>query len=204
MWALVENNVVTQVYMRPKDLELESGNYPRSIFTTYTIEGLEAIGIYEVTVNNTNFQNKEFYINTDQRFDFADGVVTASYGVATPKVLDNVLFTAQDETDGLGIEGEIKKYGIRTRYINSINTNAGNILQPTDWMVIREVEGGTAVPSSITTQREAVRTKANEMCTAIQNAADLDALITLLTYVNTGTVEAPTNERPLGELPEVN
>ena len=62
---------------------------------------------------NTNFQDKEFYINTDQSFDFADGVVTASYGVATPKVLDTVLFTAQDETDGLGIEGEIKQYGIR-------------------------------------------------------------------------------------------
>lgn len=204
MWALVENNAVTRVYTRPVNLELESGNYPRVVFTTYTTEQLEAIGIYEVVVDNTNFQNKEFYTNTDQRFDFADGVVTASYGVATPKVLDDVLFTAQDETDGLGIEGNIKQYGIRQRYINNINTNAGNILQPTDWMVIREAEGGTAVPSSITTQRAAVRTKANEMCTAIQNAADLDALITLLTYVNTGTAEAPTNERPLGELPEVN
>jgi len=89
-------------------------------------------------------------------------------------------------------------------YINNININAGNILQSTDWMVIREAEGGTAVPSSITTQRAAVRTKANEMCTALENAADLDALITLLTYVNTGTVEAPIIERPLGELPEVN
>ena len=204
MWALVEDSAVTQVYMRPKNLELESGNYPRIIFTTYTTEQLEAIGIYEVVVDNTNFQDKEFYVNTDQRFDFADGVVTASYGVATPKVLDNVLFTAQDETDGLGIEGEVRQYGIRQRYINDININAGNILELTDWMVIREAEGGTAVPSSITTQRAAVRTKANEMCTALENAADLDALITLLTYVNTGTVEAPIIERPLGELPEVN
>jgi hypothetical protein len=204
MWALVENNAVTQVYMRPVNLEIESGNYSRTIFTTYTTEQLEAIGIYEVVVDNTNFQDKEFYINTDQSFDFADGVVTASYGVATPKGLDNVLFTAQDETNGLGIEGEIKQYGIRQRYINNINTNAGAILQPTDWMVIREVEGGTAVPSEITTQRAAVRTKANEMCTAIENAADLDALITLLTYVNTGTMENPVQARPLGELPEVN
>jgi hypothetical protein len=204
MWALVENNAVTQVYTRPKDLELESGNYPRVVFTSYTTEQLEAIGIYEVVVDNTNFQDKEFYINTDQSFDFADGVVTASYSVATPKVLDNVLFTAQDETEGIGIEGEVKQYGIRQRYINGINVDAANILQPTDWMVIREVEGGTAVPSSITTQRAAVRTKANEMCTALENAADLDALITLLTYVNTGTLENPVQARPLGELPEVN
>jgi hypothetical protein len=204
MWALVENNAVTRVYTRPVNLEIESGNYPRSIFTTYTTEQLEAIGIYEVVIDNTNYQDEKFYINTNQSFDFVDGVVTASYGVATPQVLDNVLFTAQDETDGLGMEGEIKKYGLRQHYINNINTNAGNILQPTDWMVIREAEGGTAVPSEITTQRAAVRTKANEMCTAIENAADLDALITLLTYVNTGTMENPVTARPLGELPEIN
>ena len=53
-------------------------------------------------------------------------------------------------------------------------------------------------------QRAAVRTKANEMCIAIENAADLDALITLITYVNTGTMENPVTARPLGELPEVN
>ena len=47
-------------------------------------------------------------------------------------------------------------------------------------------------------------TKANEMCTAIQNAADLDALITLLTYVNTGTLENPVQARSLGELLEEN
>jgi hypothetical protein len=204
MWALVENNAVTRVYTRPVNLEIESGNYPRSIFTTYTTEQLEAIGIYEVVIDNTNYQDEKFYINTNQSFDFVDGVVTASYGVATPKVLDNILYTAQDETDGLGIEGNIKQYGLRQHYINSINITAGNILQPTDWMVIREAEGGTAVPSEITTQRAAVRTKANEMCTAIENAANLDALITLLTYVNTGTMENPVTARPLGELPEVN
>jgi hypothetical protein len=204
MWALVENNAVTRVYMRPVNLEIESGNYPRSIFTTYTTEQLEAIGIYEVVIDNTNYQDEKFYINTNQSFDFADGVVTASYGVATPKVLDNILYTAQDETDSWGIEGNIKQYGLRQRYINSINITAGSILQPTDWMVIREAEGGTAVPSEITTQRAAVRTKANEMCTAIENVANLDALITLLTYVNTGTMENPVTARPLGELPEVN
>jgi len=204
MWALVENNAVTRVYTRPVNLEIESGNYPRSIFTTYTTEQLEAIGIYEVVVDNTNYQDEKFYINTNQSFDFVDGVVTASYGVATPRVLDNILYTAQDETDGLGIEGNIKQYGLRQHYINNINITAGAILQSTDWMVIREAEGGTAVPSEITTQRAAVRTKANEMCTAIENAADLDALITLLTYVNTGTMENPVMARPLGELPEVN
>ena len=49
-------------------------------------------------------------------------------------------------------------------------------------MVVRAAEGGTAVPSSITTKRAAVRTKANAMCTQITNAADVDALAALYVY----------------------
>jgi len=71
-------------------------------------------------------------------------------------------------------------------------------LQSTDWMVVRAAEGGTAVPSSITTKRAAVRTKANAMCTQIDGAANVDALAALYVYNN----ETPP-VRPLGELPTV-
>ena len=70
-------------------------------------------------------------------------------------------------------------------------------------MVVRAAEGGTAVPSSITTKRAAVRTKANAMQVQIDNAANVDALATLYAYVNTGTEDNPVYERPLGELPLV-
>ena len=39
---------------------------------------------------------------------FADGVVTASYGSATARAHADTLFTAQDESDGLGTECEVK------------------------------------------------------------------------------------------------
>ena len=198
MWALVESDNVTQVYTRPKGLTIGEVNYPSNIFMLWTASELEAIGIYEVVIDNTNLKDKEYYINTNQSFDFADGVVTASYGVATAKPLDDVLFTAQEETDGLGTEGDVKQPGIRQGYKDTINAQAGGILQPTDWMVIRAQEGGTAVPSSITTKRAAVRTKANAMCTAITNAADIDALIALYVYN-----DATPPVRPLGELPQV-
>ena len=203
MWALVESNNVTQVYTRPKGLTIGDVNYPSNIFMLWSSSELEAIGIYEIVIDNTNLKDKEYYINTNQSFDFADGVVTASYGTATAKPLDDVLFTAQDETDGLGTEGEVKQPGIRQGHINNINLSAGSILQATDWMVVRAAEGGTAVPSSITTKRAAVRTKANAMCTQITNAANVDALATLYVYVNTGTEDSPVYERPLGEFPTV-
>ena len=63
-------------------------------------------------------------------------------------------------------------------------------------MSIRAAEGGTAMPSDIKTWRANIRTKANSMCTQIDNAADVDALEALYVYDN----EDP-RARPLGEWP---
>ena len=198
MWALVESDNVTQVFTRPKSLTIGEVNYPSNIFMLWSSSELEAIGIYEVVIDNTNLKDKEYYINTNQSFNFASGTVTATYGTATALPLDDVLFTAQDETDGLGTEGEVKQPGIRQGHIDTINAQAGSILQATDWMVIRAQEGGTAVPSDIATWRAAVRTKSNTMCTAIDGAANVDALAALYEY---NDAEPPV--RPLGEFPEL-
>ena len=198
MWALVESDNVTQVFTRPKGMTIGEVNYPSNIFVFWSASELDAIGIYEIVIDNTNLIDKEYYINTDQSFSFSSGTVTATYGTATAKPIDDVLFTAQDETDGLGTEGEVKQSGIRQGHIDTINAQAASNLAPTDWMVVRAAEGGTAVPSSITTKRAAVRTKANAMCTQITNAANVDALAALYVYN-----DADTPVRPLGELPLV-
>ena len=208
MWALVESGSVTQIYTRPKAIVVGDVNYPANIFMLWSASELEALGIYEVVIDNTNLKNSEYYINTDQSFAFQSSVtinsidytnvVVATYGTATARPIDNVLFTAQDETDGLGTEGEVKQPGIRQGHIDAINSQAAGNLSPTDWMVVRAAEGGTAVPSSITTKRAAVRTKANAMCTQITNAANVDALAALYVY-NDDTPPV----RPLGELPTV-
>ena len=203
MWALVEDNNVTQVFTRPKAITIGDNQYPSNIMSVWSAEDLEAIGIYEVVVDNTNLKDKEYYINTNQSFDFANGTVTASYGTATAKALDDALYTAQDETDGLGTEGEVKTKGLKTLHKENINAQAGGILSQTDWYRIREADGGTAVPSNVSTHRTAVRTKANAMCTQIDGAADVDALAALYEYTNTGTEEEPVFTRPLGEFPEL-
>ena len=89
MWALVENNEVSKVYTRPKAITIGDVSYPQNIFMLWSSEELEAIGIYSVVVDNSNFKNPSYYINTNQSFNFANDVVTASYGTATPKQLDD-------------------------------------------------------------------------------------------------------------------
>jgi len=197
MWALLNSdNTINRILTRPKALSIGDVNYPANIFSMWTNAELEALKIYEVVVDNTNFKNKEYYINTNQTFAFASGTVTASYGTATAKAIADTLWTAQDETDGLGTEGEVASRGLKYNHKEVINQGAAGLLQNTDWMVIRATEGGTAVPSATTTWRAAVRTKANAMCTAIDGAADVDALAALYVYNS----DSPP-VRPLGDFP---
>ena len=196
MWALVESGSVTKVYNRPRALTIGDVSYPQNIFTMWTSSELEALGIYEVVIDNTNFKNQEYYINTDQTFAFASGTVTASYGTATAQAIADTLYTAEDETDGLGTEGEVKSTGLKTSHKEMINQQAGSLLSQTDWYSIRAADGGTAVPSSVSNHRTAVRTKANAMCTLIDNAANVDALAALYVYN-----DATPPVRPLGEFP---
>jgi len=204
MWGLVESGSITKIINNPKGLVVGDIRYSRKIFELWSKSELEAIGIYEVEFNNTNKKDEQWYINTNQSFAFADGKITASYGSATAKAHADTLWTAQDETDGLGTEGEVKVEGLKTVLIRNLKKQAAGILQDTDWYIVRKADAGTAVPSAITNHRAAVRTKAAEMETAITNASDTPALETLYAYVNTADEGDPeVIERPLGELPEL-
>ena len=200
MWARLESNTIVEILARPKALNIGGTQYPSNIFSMWTNAELAVIGIVPVTIDNTNFKDQEYYINTNQSFAYSTetGVATATYGTATAKAIADTLYTAQDETDGLGTEGEVKARGLKYYKKENINTQAAGLLQGTDWMVVRAAEGGTAVPSSITTKRAAVRTKANSMCVQIDGAANVKALIALYVYNS----ETPP-VRPLGELPKV-
>jgi len=201
MWALVENNSITRFYTRPTaitvgfvaatyhtenvlyvegdkpfpDSEISIGdikiaigdlktprlgtNYPANIMSMWTASELEAIGIYEVVEDNTNLRD-EYYINGAESFTFASGVVTKSYGTATAKNLDDL------------------KAGEKL----AVNRDAGSRLFVYDWYTIRAADGGTAVPSAVATYKTAIRTKSNEMCTLIDNAANVDALAALYVF----------------------
>ena len=198
MWALVESGSVSKVYTRPKQLTIGDVNYPSNIFMLWTSSELEAIGIYEVVIDNTNYKDPEYYINTNQSFAFASGTVTASYGTATARPLDNVLFTAQDETDGLGKEGDVKQPGVRPPKLTIVDQQAYGLLQPNDWMVVKATETSSTVASDWTTYRAGVRTAANDMRTKINAVSDVDALAALYVYN-----DATPPVRPLGEFPNV-
>ena len=198
MFALVESGKITKYLNGNKGVTIGDKQYPKAIFGLWSKDEREAIGIYEIEIDNTNKKDEKWYINTDITYSFGSGKVTGSYGTATAKAHADTLFTAQDEEDGLGTEGDVRKEGLKTILIRNLKSQAAIELQNTDWYVIRKADAGTAIPSSITTHRAAVRTKCAEMETAITNASDTPALETLYTYTKQ---EDGSVTRPLGELP---
>lgn len=203
MFALVENNQFVKTISSSKGIEINGVQYPKTIFTLWTNAEREAIGIYEVVVDATNKKDEAYYINTDVSYSYSNGVVTASWGTPTAKPLDNVLFVEGDEIPEDKAVGDIKQYGLKPQHKQTVNNQANGLLSKYDWYVIRYQEDNTkTIPSDVSTYRTNVRAKANEMCTQIDGASDVDALKALYEYTNTGTEESPIFTRPLAEFPE--
>ena len=201
MYALVVDNSVTRVFPGPKGFEHNGNQYAPDIFYKWSKAEKEAIGLYEVETDSTNYKDENWYINTNESFTFGSGKVTRSWGTATAK--DHADKDAVD-SEGNKIKDEdgnqVIIEGLKTILIRTLKQQAAGELQNTDWYVIRKADAGTAIPSSISTHRAAVRTKCAEMETAITNAADTPALETLYTYTKQ---EDGSITRPLGELPRL-
>jgi len=206
MHAIITDGSISKFVNYPKPLVIGDVRYPARIFSVWTASELAAIGIIEVTFDDSKKKDEKYYINTNQTYTYdADaGTVTAAYGNATPKPHADVLFSAQDETDGLGTEGELNARGLKYNFIKTVKAQAEGLLNQTDWYITRKAEKNTAIPSAITTWRDGIRTKQAAMETLITNASNTAAIETLYTYVNTADEGDPVvMERPLGEFPEL-
>ncbi len=102
MYAIVENNEITKLITYPKTMVIGDVRYPAKIFQLWSKSELNAIGIYELTFDNSNKKDEQWYINTNQSFtyDASAGTVTATYGSATAKAHADTLWTQADSDDG--------------------------------------------------------------------------------------------------------
>ena len=202
MYAIVTDNEITKLINNPKSMVIGDVQYPAKIFQLWSESELNAIGIYEVITDSSNFKDEKWYINTNESYAFADDTVTRSWGTATPKAHADTLWTQEDSDDGdLPSDksvGDVKTEGLKTQLIRTLKQQVAGELSKTDWYITRNTEKETAIPSAISTHRDAVRTKQAEMETAITNASDTPALETLYTYT---TDDDGVQSRPLGELP---
>jgi hypothetical protein len=202
MFALVESGSITKLLSGNRGITIDGVQHPRTIFTLWTEAERNAIGIYTIEMDYSKLKNEEWYNNTDVTYTFDGSKVTGSYGDATAKAHADTLWTEQDKTDGLIREGEdvgdVATRGLKYNLIQQVKSQAESELNKTDWYITRKAEKDTAIPSSITTHRDAVRAKQAEMETAITNASDTPALETLYTPTEQ---EDGSVTRPIGNIP---
>ena len=95
---------------------------------------------------------------------------------------DGTITKIAKDLDDTGSGDDIVR-GVKYNLKQEVKSQQGSLLAQTDWAIVRKVDKDIAVPSNIQTWRDAIRTKATEMETAIDNAADTDAVAALfLTY----------------------
>lgn len=156
MWALIEDNTIVRTFNRPKPITINNIQHPRTIFTLWSEEELNTIGIYSITKNITSFDSKTEKQSSSSRV-FENNTVVES-NVVVDRDLD-----------------EIKQ---------SLNTDVSNTLSSylsqSDWYYIRKLDKEIAIPSAIQTWRNELRANAASMETSISNAEDVAAIKTLI------------------------
>ena len=200
MFALVESGNIIKMMRGNKGITIGDNQYHAAIFTVWTESERNAIGIYTIEIDETNRKNEEWYINTNitYAYDSSANKVKGTYGTATAKAHADTKWTQSEIDAGNAPAGAdtntVKTEGLKTILIRAIKLQVKSILNETDWYITRKAEKSTAIPSAITTHRDAVRTKQAAMETAITNAADTAALETLYARDSNG-------DRPLGDIP---
>ena len=182
MWAIVKASQVVQLVSSPKSVVINDTAHPKEIFIHWAKDELKEIGIYE----------------------FIAGTVTESITIKNRKLTDTN--EVDENGDPLLDENgdQVVTKGLKSMYKEQIKSQASSLLASTDWMVVRYAEDNTkAIPSDVSTYRASVRTKADEICTAIDGCTSMAKLKALFesTYNEDGSLDTiakmqdfPTND----------
>ena len=161
---------------------IDGTSYPSNWLRLTSLAEKEAIGITEVADVTTTY-NDQFY-----------------WGVDNPKLLND---REESDEDGnpmyvkvLGVvDGKpamvdsterLVTKGLKSNWTAQVKDTANKLLAQTDWMVIRKAERDVAIPTATATYRAGVITECARLVAAIAGAADVPALITVVTNQNWG------------------
>ena len=184
MWALIKSNKIDHIIAHPKSMVIDDIKHPRAIFTVWSDADLKAIGIIPVITSGSHLDAR-FYTEKNEVFALAeDGnsvIRTIGEKAADRKLTD----TNNVDENGDPIlddhDNQIVTLGLKSQAKLKADTIAHGMIKGFGWLMQRKVTADTAIPSNVTTYMAAVRTAHASICTAIDNAGDMDAFIVLYT-----------------------
>ena len=161
MWALIVDGSINRIFKYPTAFKHPTTGlqYPRNWITLATNSEKSDAGIIEVTYSGA-YKDGDYYDNSESApvYDASAGTVTITKSAS-----------AKDLTT------------LKTNKTKSIEDSANSSMSGTDWYVTRKSETSTAIPSTVTAYRTAVRLVCNSTKTALGNASDLAGVIAIYT-----------------------
>ena len=134
----------------PRALTVNGIQHPSNIFRAWTKPELLAIGIAPARVD---VPDSRYYNTGAESYTFTDGEWVISY--------------ASTEKDVASLKSDV---------IGKINAHVGSLLSSSDWRVIREADGGTAMSDNWKTYRNEVRAHGNSLESGVEAFASVEAV----------------------------
>ena len=134
----------------PRALTVDGIQHPSNIFRAWTKPELLAIGIAPARVETPD---SRYYNTGAESYTFTDGEWVISYATTEKDVAD-----------------------LKKDLIAKIKAHVGSLLSSSDWRVIREADGGTAMSDAWKTWRNEVRAHGNSLESGIEAFASVEAV----------------------------
>ena len=175
MWAKVKADQVIEVFNGAKAITDDNGvQHPSSIFSNWSKDELKNIGIYAVSMATP--PDNKFYKGGTPSYSFNKDKVIETINKTAHELAD-VTVTDSDNKVMKNLDGTtMMSTGLITQYKMDIDKKAYDMLQPSDWMAVRQYETGVSISDDWKTYRAGVRTKAAEMKTAVSAVTSVGAL----------------------------
>ena len=138
------------VIRTPKEITVNGLQYPRQIFRKWSKAELAAIGITPVRVEAPD---NRYYNTGAETLTLVNGETVISYATLEKDVED-----------------------LKKQIVQKIKANVGSLLASSDWRVIRESDGGTAMTAAWKTYRNEVRAHGNSLESGVEAFASLQAV----------------------------
>jgi len=176
MWAYVTGNTIQEIIRFPKSMVINDVRHPRTIFTAWSWTELNNIGIYTVEPGTKGDDRFEITSSPTYAFDSVNKKVTTTY-TKTDKALADSNAVDEDGNNLLDADGnQIINYGLKHYAKEQAKRTAHGLIKRFGWLVQRvTMDSSKTIPSAVTTYCAAIRTDCADICTAIDNAANMTA-----------------------------
>ena len=175
MWALIKDNEIDHIISHPKSMVIDDITHPRAIFTAWTEEEKQAIGIYSViepshAASKFHYESNVVYTFNEEQQKVIGTIETVyDYELEDRDSVDEDGNLILDDHDNPKIV-----LGLKSKEMHKVKRDANYLIKEFDWLVQRKVTADTDIPEVVITYIANVREKCEEICTVIMNVSTMD------------------------------